>query len=307
MIGVVAVLTLPALINNVKSKVNEAKQEVFRARLLNGLKETAVQSSLMGYDTTMEFAKALGQHYKMFNVCDTNNISACYNVGEVVINENGNTLNIEDIDSAEYLNLDVNKYLPPVTIVSPDGTLFIMSYKKDCSITESEINGIIGKDVSEHSSSEVALSCIDGVVDLNGLSKPNTQGKDIKSLRQASLSNSIWTTITDSRNGKKIKVSKELIYYDENGDDRNGNWYDAKNGCEAINGKLPDIDTLEQVIYPNKDKLDLIHPNKWFWSSTSTAPKGHEGWTSFINIGSGLRKNDGYKPDYGLWAVCVKN
>ena len=56
-IGVVSAMTLPTLISNVKTKSNKTKEEVFRARLLNGLKETAVQDSLMGYDTSMDFEK----------------------------------------------------------------------------------------------------------------------------------------------------------------------------------------------------------------------------------------------------------
>ena len=64
-IGVVAALTLPTLISTMHTKAMERKEQVFNHRLTNGLREMAVKSTLTGYDDTYEFAKELGQHYKI--------------------------------------------------------------------------------------------------------------------------------------------------------------------------------------------------------------------------------------------------
>ena len=181
---------------------------------MNGLKETAVQDSLMSYDTSMSFARALGKHYKIFNVCDTTNIKACYNVEEVTINKEGETLAVSKIKKAKNLSLkEEDGWLDPVTIVATDGTVFIMSYNKNCAITEAEIQGIKDEN-GKYSDSNEALSCINGVLDINGVSAPNVQGKDILPFNGTTvgLTKSApfysWNTITSR--GKTLKISNRL-------------------------------------------------------------------------------------------------
>ena len=47
-IGVVAAMTIPTLISNINQKAQERKDQVFRLRLVNGLRDIAVKSHLMG-------------------------------------------------------------------------------------------------------------------------------------------------------------------------------------------------------------------------------------------------------------------
>ena len=266
-IGVVAAITVPTLISNVKSKTNATKKEVFMTRILNGLKETAVQDTLMGYDSTMEFTKSLGQHYKMFNVCDTNNIKACYNVDEVIIDEEkGESIEVSKIKKATNLSLKEEKgWLDPVTIVATDGTVFIMSYNKTCTVTESEVHS--------KENDNMALTCIDGVIDINGISAPNKQGKDILSFRSGALTMSSLTIpyIKFVNNGKTYYVSRQLTSTD--GMTYKGkpaeatDWEGAKLACSSVGGRLPTSQELK-AISNNKNEFSLTTPDGIFWSST---------------------------------------
>ena len=298
-IGIVAAMTLPTLITNVRTKANTTKKEVFRSRLLNGLKETAVQDTLMGYDSTMEFAKVLGQHYKMFNVCDTNNIKACYNVDDVVLNSEGDTLAVADITKAKNLSLEEDDgWLDPVTMVATDGTVFIMSYNKNCAITEAELNGTPDNN-GKYSRDTVVLTCIDGVIDINGVSAPNVQGKDILAFRSGALTKSApaiaWTTVTS--NGKTYKVSPQLTAADglqHNGQPyAYGNWNEAKTACSGIGGRLPSLNELLDL-YSVKGQLSLIDPTLDFWTATENDGFPNAYYVLFSDGSTVLSSEDNY-------------
>ena len=289
-IGVVAAMTLPTLITSVRTKANATKKEVFKARLLNGLKETAVQDSLMGYDTTMKFTKALGQHYKMFNVCEISDINACYNVEEVVLNAEGDTIAITDITGVKNLKLsEGGGWLDPVTIVATDGTVFIMSYNKNCSITEAELQGVRDEETGKYSDSNEALSCIDGVIDINGVSAPNKWGLDLLSFRNAKLVPD-WITVTS--NGVTYKVSPEL--------DGKYNWMNAQTACINIGGRLPTKAQLKDL-YAVKNKLILNNDTDAFWSSSF--PNLAEG--NIVQFSTGKVSSAGRTKTYRV--LCLGN
>ena len=289
-IGIVAAMTLPTLLNTLHKKSTETKQQVFRARLLNGLKETTVQSTLMGYESTMDFAKALGQHYKMFNLCDTNNIKACYSIEEVVLNDEGETLAVEDIKKAKNLSLEEDDgWLDPVAMVATDGTIFIMSYNKDCKITEAELQT---KD-----DDKTALQCINGVIDINGVSAPNKQGKDILPFNGATVGLTksaptvAWTTVTS--NSKTYKVSPQLTAADgfmPNGETSNFVTYaDAQSACAAIGGHIPSVYEMIQISnYPNRNEWHRVNSYANFWTEFGWAGPDEANYMNYYSYEFGL-------------------
>ena len=181
-IGVVAALTLPTLISTMHTNAMERKEKVFKLRLVHGLREMAVKSRLTNFDSTYDFAQELGQHYKYFNLCKADNIKACYSVDKV--DTGRGELDLSNI-TASTLNLkndDTHEWLEPVAIVTTDGTPFIFSYNKKCTLSESDIN----EGVKDNGTAKI-LNCIAGVYDKNGVKTPNKQNKDIISFNRGTF------------------------------------------------------------------------------------------------------------------------
>ena len=104
-------------------------QQTFNHRL-NGLKEMAIKSTLTGYDDTYEFAKELGQHYKIFGIYATSNIEGAYSIGRAIIDNNGTTIKFTSIKNIKNLNLvndDKLDWANPIAIVTTDRTPFLFS------------------------------------------------------------------------------------------------------------------------------------------------------------------------------------
>ena len=249
MIGVVAALTLPTLISNVNTKAQERKEKVFKLRLVHGLREMAVKSRLSNYDSTYDFAKELGQHYKYLNLCNSDNIQACYQVDEVM-DQRGNLIDVSSIKSFKNLSLkEMDGWTNPVAIVTTDGTPFIFSYNKNCSMTESDINDGVTKD-----GTGVILNCIAGVYDRNGVKAPNKQGDDIVSFNGGILGPEfikianlkitppfLPTPLSKTQcNSEKTTLGIRACYYDKD------YWAGAVKQCGGVT-KLPTMAQLAEL------------------------------------------------------------
>ena len=248
-IGVVAAMTLPTLISTMHTKALDRREKVFKLRLIQGLREMTVKSRLSNYDSTYEFAQELGRHYKYFKLCNSNNIKACYSVdkvdtgrGEIELsNITTSTLNLKEEDG----------WLTPVAIVSTDGTPFIFSYNKNCSLTESEINSGVSKD-----GFAVITNCIAGVYDKNGVKTPNKQNKDIISFNRGTFDKHscaldfgnfcisapfIPTPITKTECEKlKSSLGIKQCYYDKD------YWSGAVKECGGVT-KMPSMAQLGKI------------------------------------------------------------
>ena len=288
-IGVVAAMTLPTLISRMHTKAMERKEQMFKVRLVQGLRDMAVKSRLTNFDSTYEFAQELSNHYKIFNICNSDNIQACYQVDEVT-DSNEDTLKVSSIKTIKHLNLkneNGNEWLAPVAIVTTDGTPFIFSYNKNCSLTESDIN----KGETENGNA-VITHCIAGVYDRNGVKAPNKMNDDVISFRGGTLTDSSSLTVPYVKfveGNKTYYVSQELTASD--GLTYNGNsadwvtWKEASPACTKNGGRLPTLDELK-IIYKHKDELILNNPYWGFWSSTDTT-SGNNKTYGVINFANG--------------------
>ena len=77
-IGVVAVLTIPALIKNYNEHAWSTAQSVFEKRLEVAVKQLNTEEKLAGYSSTMDFVNELKTKIKIINVCNSNNLSKCF-------------------------------------------------------------------------------------------------------------------------------------------------------------------------------------------------------------------------------------
>ena len=183
-IGVVAALTMPALITNIQDRIQQKRIENINQKLSKVTDKMAVQSGLTGYDTTMAFVQEMSKHMKIAKICDNEHLAECWPTQEVTLNDEGKTWEIAKTKNARTLKISTNAedWADTVGIVTGDGTGMILSYNKKCEFNVDD--GGLKYDNSTGKSN--SLVCLSGVFDWNGSSKPNKLKKDVTMLGLAS-------------------------------------------------------------------------------------------------------------------------
>ena len=173
-IGVVAAITLPVLLSNVDQKVKAERVTNIKQKLSKVTDKMAVQSGLMGYDSTDAFVKEMQRHMKIAKVCDNAHLADCWPSKEVALDDAGKSWEISKTKTAKNLKIqkaDGDDWSDTVGIVTADGTSMILSYNKGCTF-DVDKEGLKGNGSNSNS-----LNCLAGVFDWNGGKKPNKLAK----------------------------------------------------------------------------------------------------------------------------------
>ena len=183
-IGIVAALTMPALITNIQDRIQAKRIENINQKLSKVTDKMAVQSGLTGYGTTMAFVKEMSKHMKIAKICDNEHLAECWPTQEVTLNDEGKTWEISKTKTAKTLKISNNAedWADTVGIVTGDGTGMILSYNKKCEFSVDDV----GLKYDSSTGKSNSLVCLSGVYDWNGSSKPNKLKKDVTMLGLAS-------------------------------------------------------------------------------------------------------------------------
>ena len=182
-IGVVAAITMPILVQNVQSRIKEKRIENIHQKLSKATDKMAVQSGLTGYGSTMDFVQELSKHVKLAKICDNNNLSSCWPVKEVNLKEDGKTWEISKTKNAKTLKIaNPDGWDDTVGVITADGTSMILSYNKNCDFDIDTTGLKFNKETGKSNT----LGCLSGVYDWNGGQNPNKLGNDIQLLGLAS-------------------------------------------------------------------------------------------------------------------------
>ena len=182
-IGVVAVMTMPAIIANIQDHVKAKRIENIRQKLSKVTDAMSATSGINGYADTMEFVAEMNKHMKIAKICDNEHLSACWPTKEVMLNDEGKMWEISKTKKPKTLRIPdavLNNYTNTVGIVTEDGTSMILSYDKTCDFNP-EVTGYAYSGGLSNSA-----SCLAGVFDWNGGKNPNKLGKDVITLGVAS-------------------------------------------------------------------------------------------------------------------------
>ena len=197
-VGVVAAMTMPVLINNVQARVKAKRIENIKQKLSKATDKMAVQSGMTDYGDTLAFVTELNKHMKLAKICDNAHIAECWPVPEVNLKDKGKTWEISKTQNAKTLKIPKDSrpnYADTVGIITADGTSLILSYDKKCSF---DVNNT-GLKFDEGSALSNSMSCLAGVFDWNGSSKPNKLGEDILTI---GLAAGLGTDCAIELNGK---------------------------------------------------------------------------------------------------------
>ncbi len=164
-IGVVAVLTLPALIQNYNEHAWSTAQDVFTKRLEVATRQMNTEEKLAGYSNTMDFVNELKKYIKITRVCDNSNITKCFNK-EVIWNEGEDPIDMSTIRNAASLGQE-DWDTDTVAVQFANGVNAIIAYNPNT--TQEPFN-------NQFSATSNSMAIL---YDVSGNKNPNTNGKDI--------------------------------------------------------------------------------------------------------------------------------
>ena len=178
-IGVVAAITIPSLVNNYNQRAWTRAKDVFTKRLEVATKSMNAQEKLAGYSSTMDFVNELKNYIKITRVCDNNNITKCFNK-EVIWNAGDEPVDMSEITSAESFGLDwkfqgTEKTPETVAVQFANGINAIIAY-----------NPNVEQDPYDNRKGAPADSMAI-LYDVSGNKNPNTNGKDIDKINVSEL------------------------------------------------------------------------------------------------------------------------
>ncbi len=333
-IGIVAAMTLPGLIQNHNEKAWSTAKDLWEKKLTEIVRRMNTDGVMTGHNTTEDFMDTFKQYMKVIKTCDNTDINKCYSPKVVTTGSNEEPLEVEtdSLTSASSMGLsDWQTNTNTMSFVVADGTTVIMAYQPECPYA----------DPIEDTGSQV--SCMGYMVDVNGKKGPNRVGKDIQlssgvafSTCDNPIGDMCWSTefqptaINTCSDG-----TEEDKAYDPTGDSNsycaNNYWAGAKKACDQKNMELPTMAQLAQLaseLYVNssdgsaitigamedksnlkvKDEYQQNPPIKYngynYWSSEEYST--NDAYTrSFNSSYSGWY--DGYKGSSSRRALCISN
>ena len=171
-IGVVAAMTIPTLIANYQERAWNTSAEVFVRKLEEALKTMNTQQSLAGYSNTADFVAALGKHFKITRICNSNEITSCFSdkitwkIIDISNHTESETINISTIKSAADLGQE-NWNTEAIGVQFANGTTGIIAYNPECK-------------EYPYTNQFTGTSCISLLYDIDGFKNPNTYTKDVR-------------------------------------------------------------------------------------------------------------------------------
>ena len=163
-IGVVAVLTIPTLIKNYNEKAWSTAQSVFEKRLEVAVKQLNTEEKLAGYSSTMDFVNELKNKIKIINVCDSDNLSKCFE--SKILTADGQEVDAANLKTSAQLAKE-DWGTETVGVQFANGVNALIAYNPQ---TEQQPFN------NQFSATEASIAIL---YDISGHKNPNTLGKDV--------------------------------------------------------------------------------------------------------------------------------
>ena len=264
-IGIVAALTLPGLIQNHNEKAWSTAKDLWEKKLTETVRRMNVDGVMTGHDTTEDFMNTFKNYMKVIKTCDNSDINKCYSPKIVTTGKDDALEEIETngLTSASSMGLkEWQTNTNTMSFVVADGTTVIMAYQPECPYA----------DPIEDTGSQV--SCMAYMVDVNGKKGPNRVGKDIElssgvafSTCDNPIGDMCWSTDFAATRAINTCVGSEY----EDLEEQHGSycstnyWAGAKLSCQEKGMSLPNGDQLAQLaseIYVNSSDGSPVTINK---------------------------------------------
>ena len=293
-IGIVAVLTLPNLIQNHNQKAWSTAQDVFTKRLEVATRQMNTEEKLAGYDSTMDFVNELKKYIKITRICNSDEITKCF-AKEVIWSDGEEPVPMEGITSAESFGLDWET--ETVAVQFANGVNAIIAYNPNA--TQDPYN-------NQFSATSNSMAIL---YDVSGNKNPNTNGKDIGKINVEQLAGVTGcmipelkdtmciTQILGPQNGgyspmtkaeceqavSKGKLGIKACYYDSD------YWAGAVKACGGVQN-MPtqaQLTALAEYIYPTADSISSSDTTYANWDADRASLFTAQSPGNYIYVWSG--------------------
>ena len=330
-IGIVAALTIPTLIQNYQERAWGTASQVFQRKLGEALRVMNVQGTLAGYTTTEAFVDELSKHIKITRICDNDDITTCF---ADKVTWDGEEVEMSKIKTSKNFGKD-DWNTNTVAVQFANGVNGVIAYNPDCRQNQ------FSNDVITVGETGIGTNCLAMLYDVDGFKNPNTADKDINNLNVDKLANLLKcsielsdgtcftapfypTAVTEAECEQLVAGGysiKECSYRDDD------YWVGAVKACHDMGSSLPSQEQLDQLardLYPGTEISSTLNERSngtrandlavsmgfisspgsafWLWSSEEGSIHGayfrgfHSTYTVRLDTN---RINGGYK------AVCL--
>ena len=327
-IGIVAALTIPTLVQNYQEKAWNTASQVFQRKLGEALRVMNVQGTLAGYTTTEAFVDELSKHIKITRICENDDITTCFADTVTWGDEEVDMSKVKKAKNFGQEDWDTNT----VGVQFANGVNGVIAYNPDCRQNQ------FSNDVITIGENGIGTDCLAILYDVDGFKNPNTADKDINSLNVNKLAGSlncaielsdgtcftapfIPTAVTKAEceqlvaEGYPIKECYRESDY----------WAGAVKACKDMGSSLPSqeqLDQLARALYPGTEISTteisngtrdndlavsmgfITSPGPSFWVWSSEEYDRYTAYTRYFYSWSTTRINDPRNISNGQ-AVCL--
>lgn len=244
-IGVVAAMTIPVLIQDYNERVWNTGADVFNKNLENALKTMNTQQTLAGHTTTESFVEELSKHFKTNKICQNDELLDCFS--ETVYWSSDEGANSKEVDMSKIKlakDFGINDWNTNIVGVQfANGTNSMIAYNPKC-------------EQNPFSNEIPVLNCLAFLYDTSGDKSPNSKGKDLRGvninrldgrcnfyLGNTCFSTPFWPTpmsIADCEAQKEsLGISSCIV--------ENDRWVGAVAACGGVEN-MPSMDQLSELV-----------------------------------------------------------
>lgn len=286
-ISVVAVLTIPALIQQIGGYTLQKQKDVFSKKFSDGLGQMRVDEKLAEkYSTTVDFVNEMQKYFRISAVCDKNNLKGCFPdtfTAKAFLDGKETafkTIKTSEISTTRSLVEKSSYDTDVIGLVFADGTKMLITYDTECSgVTSSDTEGNL-------------YSCFGYIADVNADKSPNEWGKDIVSDMPLIKNWGLDFDILDNKIYSKSEfgcVNNPSVGYCDY-------WLGAKQFCESKGAKLPtpdELDDMAEKMYGNANCSFSSKNGRIFYRYCNESNKNQQLW-SFVNGAGFWTSQDGF-------------
>ena len=340
-IGVVAALTIPTLVQNYQTRAWNTASQVFQRKLGEALRVMNVQGTLAGYTTTEAFVDELSKHIKITRICDNDDITTCFSDTVTWGDEEVDMSKVKKAKNFGQEDWDTNT----VAVQFANGVNGVIAYNPSCTQNQFSNNEIT---INENG---IGTTCLAILYDVDGFKNPNTQQKDLRGLNVISLGRNCAIELSDGTCFTAPFIPTPHVWNgcDENGttndpDDlafmseyglqycmysghgKNDYWAGAVKACHDMGSSLPSQEQLTALAnelydapisgsstateYANRDN-DLAvsmgfisSPGSAFWVWSSEEDSEFDAYNRIFSS-THTSQSKYYRRNNGLQAVCL--
>ena len=251
-IGVVAALTLPALLTNVQERIKKEQVRTVKYKLTQATDSMKSLNLIGPYTTTEDFVNELKKHYKISKVCPNDKLRGCW-PSDTIATPDGvvQVSSLKTGASIKALALGTSA-TQTMGIVTADGTPMILAYSPVCNALDST-KTYLWSMVDNKPETNATTNCISAIFDINGAKQPNKIGTDVRTLNSLFGSKQYSATFItkDECLKNKNRLGINGCYYDQD------YWAGAVKKCHDIGMHLPSMQTLANIAGAKYGRTDI--------------------------------------------------